>query len=123
MEPQYFDGPYPPEVDYQSYEAPPHIPFPYNSSGQVSSSVHHDFHPASNVDGSLEGPTHQQNPDYPAPLLRDAELPDPAARPRLTTEQTNILEAKFQADPKPPTDTKKEIAQNIGLPLDKVNVR
>ena len=123
MEPLYFDNSCPPELDYQSYEAPPHIPFPYHSSAvQASSSLHHDFHQASSADGAIDGPSHQQNTDYPPPLLREAEGPDPSSRPRLTTEQTNILEAKFQQDPKPPTDTKKEIAQSIGLPLDKVNV-
>ena len=122
MEPLYFDSSCPPELDYQSFEAPPHIPFPYDSSSvQASSSLHRDFHQASTTDGAIEVPSHHQNPDYAAPHLRE-EGPDPSSRPRLTTEQTNILEAKFQQDPKPPTDTKKEIAQSIGLPPDKVNV-
>jgi len=65
-------------------------------------------------------PIHHQSVEYNAPV--QAEGPDPTSRPRLTTEQTNTLESKFQQNPKPTTDTKKELAQEIGLTPDKVNV-
>ena len=54
---------------------------------------------------------------------KEAEEPDTSSRPRLTTEQTNILEEHFQRESKPVTDVKKQLAAQIGLPLDKVNVR
>lgn len=105
---------------YTFYDAPLHLPFGYSDP-----SVHHD--PSMALEnhfgapgGASTAPNHHQSVEYNAPMQADG--PDPTSRPRLTAEQTNILEAKFQQDPKPPTDTKKELAQKIGLTLDKVNV-
>jgi hypothetical protein len=44
-------------------------------------------------------------------------------KPRLTKEQHDILEAHFSQHPKPSTSTKKGFAENLGVPLDKINVR
>ena len=44
-------------------------------------------------------------------------------KPRLTKEQHDILEAHFQQQHKPSTSTKKGFAENLGVPLDKINVR
>jgi hypothetical protein len=44
-------------------------------------------------------------------------------KPRLTKEQHDILERHFQAHHKPSTNTKKGFAENLGVPLDKINVR
>ncbi|MCJ1394045.1 hypothetical protein MMC18_006923 [Xylographa bjoerkii] len=79
----------------------------------------HNYTP--NVDSPHALPSQHQSLEYNVPHPREAEEPDPSSRPRLTTEQTNILETKFQQDPKPPTNTKKDLAQKIGLTLDKVN--
>ena len=43
-------------------------------------------------------------------------------KPRLTKEQHDILEAHFQKQHKPNTSTKKQVAENLGVSLDKVNV-
>jgi hypothetical protein len=39
-----------------------------------------------------------------------------------TKEQHDILERHFQAHHKPSTSTKKGFADNLGVPLDKINV-
>lgn len=44
-------------------------------------------------------------------------------KPRLTKEQHDILEAHFQQQAKPSTNTKKGFAESLGVPLDKINVR
>ncbi len=44
-------------------------------------------------------------------------------KPRLTKEQHDILEAHFQQQAKPSTNTKKGFADSLGVPLDKINVR
>ena len=51
-----------------------------------------------------------------------AEEVDASSRPRLTTEQTNVLEEHFRRESKPITEVKKQLAVQVGLPLDKVNV-
>lgn len=43
-------------------------------------------------------------------------------KPRLTKEQHDILEAHYQKQPKPNTNTKKSFAETLGVSLDKVNV-
>ncbi|KAF2842428.1 hypothetical protein M501DRAFT_1013771 [Patellaria atrata CBS 101060] len=42
-------------------------------------------------------------------------------KPRLTKEQHDILEAHFQQQHKPNTNTKKGFAETLGVPLDKIN--
>ncbi|KAF2018778.1 hypothetical protein BU24DRAFT_405533 [Aaosphaeria arxii CBS 175.79] len=42
-------------------------------------------------------------------------------KPRLTKEQHDILEAHFQQQHKPSTNTKKGFAETLGVPLDKIN--
>ncbi|KAF9740953.1 hypothetical protein PMIN06_011613 [Paraphaeosphaeria minitans] len=42
-------------------------------------------------------------------------------KPRLTKEQHDILERHFQNHHKPSTSTKKGFAENLGVPLDKIN--
>lgn len=44
-------------------------------------------------------------------------------KPRLTKEQHDILESHFQQQPKPSTNTKRGFAENLGVPVDKINVR
>jgi len=44
-------------------------------------------------------------------------------KPRLTKEQHDILEAHYQQQSKPNTQTKKGFAESLGVSLDKVNVR
>lgn len=43
-------------------------------------------------------------------------------KPRLTKDQHDILEAHFQQQNKPSTSTKKGFAENLGVPIDKINV-
>lgn len=42
-------------------------------------------------------------------------------KPRLTKEQHDILEKHFQQQHKPSTNTKRGFADNLGVPLDKIN--
>lgn len=42
-------------------------------------------------------------------------------KPRLTKEQHEFLEGHFQQQPKPSTSTKKQFAETLGVPLDKIN--
>ena len=44
------------------------------------------------------------------------------AKPRLTKDQHEILEAHFRQQPKPSTSIKKGYAERLGVPLDKINV-
>ena len=43
-------------------------------------------------------------------------------KPRLTKEQHDILEAQYQKQNKPNTNTKKGFAESLNVSLDKVNV-
>lgn len=43
-------------------------------------------------------------------------------KPRLTKEQHDILEAHYQKQSKPNTNTKKGFAESLNVSLDKVNV-
>ncbi|ORY13737.1 hypothetical protein BCR34DRAFT_256196 [Clohesyomyces aquaticus] len=42
-------------------------------------------------------------------------------KPRLTKDQHDILEAHFQTQHKPTTNTKKGFAESLGVPIDKIN--
>lgn len=55
------------------------------------------------------------HPPVPQQLSHDA-------KPRLTKEQTDVLEAHFRASNKPNTTTKKAFAETLNVTLDKVNV-
>lgn len=59
-------------------------------------------------------PTHPMHP-HPHPVCQEA-------KPRLTKEQHDILEAHFQQQNKPSTSTKKGFAEGLGVPLEKINV-
>lgn len=59
------------------------------------------------------------------PAYFNANMPHPIncdIKPRLTKEQHDILEAHFQKQHKPNTNTKRQVAENLGVSLDKVNV-
>jgi hypothetical protein len=64
-------------------------------------------------------PPNAQDPRRPQqpPVLHVGDV-----RPRLTKEQHDILEAQFQMQNKPSTNTKKGFAEQLGVPLDKINV-
>lgn len=61
-------------------------------------------------------------PEQLVSQLEDAEELDTLSRPRLTQEQIAILEDEFKGKPKPGTDFKKQLAAQIGLSLQRVNV-
>jgi len=105
---------------YGFYDAPLHLSYGYSDPSVHSDQSMPPENHFSAVERNSAVPHHHQNVGYNAPV--QGEGPDPTSRPRLTTDQTNILESRFQQDPKPPTDTKKELAQQISLTLDKVNV-
>lgn len=61
----------------------------------------------------------------PGPLvspMEEADELDTSSRPRLTQEQIAILEDQFKGKPKPGTEFKKQLASQIGLSLQRVNV-
>ena len=112
---------------YAAYDAQYHDhqyqhPYAHGLPLPSATTQQYDQNYAPRVDSPCALPSQHQSLEYCVPLQREADEPDPSSRPRLTTEQTNILETKFQQDPKPPTNTKKDLAQKIGLTLDKVNV-
>ena len=43
-------------------------------------------------------------------------------KPRLTKDQHDVLEQHFLQQHKPSTNVKKEFAQKLNVPLDKINV-
>lgn len=61
-------------------------------------------------------------PEQLVSQLEDTEELDTLSRPRLTQEQIAILEDEFKGKPKPATDFKKQLAAQIGLSLQRVNV-
>ncbi|KAL8694362.1 MAG: hypothetical protein Q9218_000999 [Villophora microphyllina] len=61
-----------------------------------------------------------QKPSIPS-LEEAAEAEDTSTRPRLTQEQIAVLEDNFKSKPKPGTDFKKQLANSIGLSLQRVN--
>ena len=52
----------------------------------------------------------------------EADDEDTSSRPRLSPEQLAILEEHFQSHQKPNTDFKKQLAEQLGLSLSRVNV-
>lgn len=71
--------------------------------------------------GRVVGPTNHA-PEQLVSQLEDTEELDTLSRPRLTQEQIAILEDEFKGKPKPGTDFKKQLAAQIGLSLQRVNV-
>ncbi|MCJ1359740.1 MAG: hypothetical protein MMC33_009742 [Icmadophila ericetorum] len=70
---------------------------------------------------STASQSNQRQEEGGVPMQKDSEETDTSSRPRLTTEQTNILEENFQKESKPVTEVKRQLAARVGLPLDKVN--
>ena len=64
----------------------------------------------------------QQAEDAGSTSQREQEETDTSSRPRLTSEQTSVLERNFQTEPKPGTEKKRQLASQVNLTLDKVNV-
>ena len=67
-------------------------------------------------------PSGIHGPVYPASPQDEAEELDTSSRPRLTQEQIAILEKHFKGKNKPNTDFKRQLAKQIGLSLQRVNV-
>ena len=76
---------------------------------------HHTSHMASSYPPGQAEPSYLHS-SFPAPISCDI-------KPRLTKEQHDILEAHFQKQNKPNTNTKKGFAESLNVSLDKVNVR
>ena len=69
-----------------------------------------------NNGSSIHGPV------YPTSPQDEAEELDTLSRPRLTQDQIAILEKHFKGKNKPNTDFKRQLAKQIGLSLQRVNV-
>ena len=74
------------------------------------------------ADSQLESMPEEQAEEFNSSTLEEADDVDTSSRPRLTQEQANILEEKFAQQPKPVTEVKRQLALEIGLPLQRVNV-
>ncbi len=61
-------------------------------------------------------------PVYPTSPQEETEELDTSSRPRLTQDQISILERHFKGKNKPNTDFKRQLAKQIGLSLQRVNV-
>ena len=61
-------------------------------------------------------------PPPPQQARKRPDEPDSSCRPRLTPEQTAILEEYYSHTPRPTTVQKKQHAIKLGLTLEKVNV-
>ena len=92
---------------------------PSLSSPSSKSTTYHSLGPLTGpdsiIDRQMSGPLSSPN--------ENAEEVDTSSRPRLTQEQITILEQEFSQLPKPSTDFKKQLADQIGLTLARVNVR
>lgn len=92
-------------------------PYNFSSEPPMRPQQHYDSSPL----GPLVNQSMQYNDDRDLSSQREEEI-DASSRPRLTAEQTNVLEEHFQRESKPITEVKKQLAAQVGLPLDKVNV-
>ena len=97
---------------------------PYQQSFLMPQAVYHDPYYTdentffmSSTDASISDHQHSKI------VEEDAEDEDTASRPRLSPEQLAILEDHFQSHHKPNTDFKKQLAEQLGLSLARVNVR
>lgn len=105
---------------YRQDDGPQAFDFsPYNFSSEPPMLPHQHYD--SNPLGPLGAQSMQPNDDRDLAGQKEDEV-DASSRPRLTTEQTNVLEEHFQRESKPITEVKKQLAAQVGLPLDKVNV-
>lgn len=98
---------------YQSY-MPHDAPHEYamlNQSGLVM--THAPQHITSLPPSSYR--VHPLHPDVAHRISHES-------KPRLSKEQQDILENAFKQQAKPSTSTKKQYAESLGVPLDKVNV-
>ena len=59
---------------------------------------------------------------YAPPIVDYEEYTENMSRPRLTKEQVEILEAQFQAHPKPNSNVKRQLAMQTNLSLPRVSV-
>ena len=107
---QYYNQEDPLAFDFSSYR--------FSPEPQATPQQHYNSSPINPPPALLA----QQSEDPAVSAQKEVEEADASSRPRLTTEQTNVLEEHFQRESKPVTDVKKQLAAKIGLPLDKVNV-
>lgn len=103
------------------------ITLPITNLSQISSAPLHLFRQdnyGTMTDGRTGRVAETANhaPEQLVSQLEDMEELDTLSRPRLTQEQIAILEDEFKGKPKPGTDFKKQLAAQIGLSLQRVNV-
>ncbi len=87
--------------------------------------THPVSHPMLQQDSFNHGsgmPSGIHGPVYPTSPQDEAEELDTSSRPRLTQDQISILERHFKGKNKPNTDFKRQLAKQIGLSLQRVNV-
>lgn len=93
-------------------------PSRYKEETEESGNFHHQQH-YKQEDQSSQYSDQQTAAYYNANLSHQMSCD---IKPRLTKEQHDILEAHYQKQNKPNTNTKKGFAESLNVSLDKVNV-
>jgi hypothetical protein len=89
--------------------------------------VHYPQHTSQpqHLDGYFLGHSHSDFADFAhhASMMDDYEDGvEPSTRPRLTKDQVDVLESQFQAQPKPNSNVKRQLALQTNLSLPRVAV-
>jgi hypothetical protein len=105
-----------PSIAQQQQQSPTYLlPYsPYNTQA-------YDMH----LDRYLFGHSHSDFADFAHHASMMDEYDDgaePSMRPRLTKDQVDVLESQFQAQPKPNSNVKRQLAVQTNLTLPRVAV-
>ncbi|KAJ5561960.1 hypothetical protein N7535_003577 [Penicillium sp. DV-2018c] len=104
-----------PSYNYQSYQG---IPMDQHMGYDASMVPPPMMHP---MDGYMYSHLPMEMVDYyHQPIMDYDEYTENLSRPRLTKEQVEILEAQFQAHPKPSSNVKRQLAAQTNLSLPRV---
>lgn len=123
-------------MDFAHEHYPYHIG-PHQQQEEQQQQEYHDAHPSllpyqhhpaqpQHVEAYYPVQHHTEYPDYGSitPDRDDFEgCSEILTRPRLTKEQVEVLEAQFQAHPKPNSSVKRQLALQTKLTLPRVAVR
>lgn len=100
---------------------------PYTFSTDHGAHMHYPQHiaPPQNIEGYFTGHAHGDLTDFGHHTAVMEEFEDggeTSTRPRLTKDQVDVLESQFQAQPKPNSNIKRQLAVQTKLTLPRVAV-
>jgi Homeodomain len=112
----------------QQHPPPPPPPPPQQQHHVAPQPVSYQQYPGrpQHIEAYYPGPHHPEYTDFGTitPDQEDFEgCSEILTRPRLTKEQVEVLEAQFQAHPKPNSNVKRQLALQTKLTLPRVAVR